>query len=218
MGAHFSLTSKKDEMTLQQVKEFNTTFGVRMRDSTNTHDPDANVRIPEAKLRFRLIKEELEEFVDAVEECDIVEVLDALGDIEYVTDGAALVFGVTNTQEVYYEELIASLAYDDALNTDVINKLIPALREAILRGDAFQVGKTLGYISAYVRNTAAYLGLDVEKAVDAIHKSNMSKLGENGKPIYREDDGKVLKGPNYKTPTADLELQLFGETSADTSQ
>ena len=196
MGAHFSLTSKKDEMTLQQVKEFNTTFGVRMRDSTNTHDPDANVRIPEAKLRFRLIKEELEEFVDAVEECDIVEVLDALGDIEYVTDGAALVFGVTNTQEVYYEELIASLAYDDALNTDVINKLIPALREAILRGDAFQVGKTLGYISAYVRNTAAYLGLDVEKAVDAIHKSNMSKLGENGKPIYREDNGKVLKGAN----------------------
>ena len=46
---------------------------------------------------------------------------------------------------------------------------------------------------------AANLGWDLDEAMDRIHKSNMSKLGENGKPIYRED-GKVLKGPNYKPP------------------
>ena len=41
---------------------------------------------------------------------------------------------------------------------------------------------------------------DLDEAMRRIHASNMSKLDENGKPIYRED-GKVLKGPNYKPPT-----------------
>ena len=42
-------------------------------------------------------------------------------------------------------------------------------------------------------------GWFLDEALDRVHKSNMSKLGEDGKPIYRED-GKVLKGPNYKPP------------------
>ena len=41
---------------------------------------------------------------------------------------------------------------------------------------------------------------DLDEAMRRVHKSNMSKLGEDGKPIYR-GDGKVLKGPNYKPPT-----------------
>lgn len=41
---------------------------------------------------------------------------------------------------------------------------------------------------------------DLDEAMRRVHKSNMSKLDENGKPIYRED-GKVLKGKNYKPPT-----------------
>ena len=40
---------------------------------------------------------------------------------------------------------------------------------------------------------------DLDGALDLVHQSNMSKLGEDGEPIYRED-GKVLKGPNYKPP------------------
>jgi predicted HAD superfamily Cof-like phosphohydrolase len=46
---------------------------------------------------------------------------------------------------------------------------------------------------------AANEGWDLDEAMDRIHKSNMSKLDENGQPIYRQD-GKVLKGPNYKPP------------------
>jgi predicted HAD superfamily Cof-like phosphohydrolase len=46
---------------------------------------------------------------------------------------------------------------------------------------------------------AVEMGFDVEKAFRRIHKSNMSKLDDNGKPIYR-DDGKVLKSKNYKAP------------------
>jgi len=46
---------------------------------------------------------------------------------------------------------------------------------------------------------AENMGWDLDETLDRIHKSNMSKLDEDGKPIYRED-GKVLKGPNYKPP------------------
>jgi predicted HAD superfamily Cof-like phosphohydrolase len=40
---------------------------------------------------------------------------------------------------------------------------------------------------------------DLEQALRRVHKSNMSKLGDDGKPVKRKD-GKVLKGPNYKPP------------------
>lgn len=54
--------------------------------------------------------------------------------------------------------------------------------------------------------TAAKLGIDMDKAFDLVHQSNLSKLDpETGKPIYRED-GKVLKGPNYKA--ADMSILL----------
>ena len=46
---------------------------------------------------------------------------------------------------------------------------------------------------------AENMGWFLDEALDRVHKSNMSKLGEDGNPIYRED-GKVLKGPNYKLP------------------
>ena len=47
---------------------------------------------------------------------------------------------------------------------------------------------------------AENMGWFLDEALDRVHKSNMSKLGEDGKPIYRED-GKVLKGPHYKPPS-----------------
>lgn len=47
---------------------------------------------------------------------------------------------------------------------------------------------------------AENIGWDLDEALDRVHKSNMTKLGEDGQPIRRED-GKVLKGPNYKPPT-----------------
>ena len=46
---------------------------------------------------------------------------------------------------------------------------------------------------------AANMGWDLDEAMNRVHESNMSKLDEYGKPILRED-GKVLKGPNYKPP------------------
>ena len=86
------------------------------------------------KLRYNLIKEELDEFENALKQNDLKEVADALTDILYVTYGA---------------------------------------------GHAF--------------------GIDLDKCFDEVQRSNMSKLGKDGKPIYNEH-GKVMKGPNYFQP------------------
>jgi len=62
-----------------------------------------------------------------------------------------------------------------------------------------EIAKELADVVVVTYGTADVLGIDLDKAFDLVHESNMSKLGEDGKPIRRED-GKVLKGPNYKAP------------------
>jgi predicted HAD superfamily Cof-like phosphohydrolase len=59
--------------------------------------------------------------------------------------------------------------------------------------------KELADLAYVCYQMAVFLGVDLDVALDRVHQSNMSKLGEDGKPIYRED-GKVLKGPFYKEP------------------
>tara|TARA_B100001123_G_C14467753_1_gene693166 strand:+ start:163 stop:531 length:369 start_codon:yes stop_codon:yes gene_type:complete len=86
------------------------------------------------KLRYNLIKEELDELEIALKNKDLEEVADALTDLLYVTYGAGHSFGI-----------------------------------------------------------------DLDKCFSEVQSSNMSKLGEDGKPIYN-DQGKVMKGPNYKKP------------------
>ena len=110
------------------VKKFMQTFGQEVK--KNAEFPDEKI----IKLRFELIKEELNELKDAIDKRDIKEVADALTDILYVTYGA---------------------------------------------GHAF--------------------GIDLDKCFQEVQNSNMSKLGEDGKPIYNEA-GKVMKGPNYFKP------------------
>lgn len=62
-----------------------------------------------------------------------------------------------------------------------------------------EVADALGDILVVVIGTALAFGLDIEEIMRRIHKSNMSKLGVGGKPIYRKD-GKVMKGPDYEPP------------------
>jgi predicted HAD superfamily Cof-like phosphohydrolase len=62
---------------------------------------------------------------------------------------------------------------------------------------------------------AAAFGLDLDTAMQRVYESNMSKLDDDGKPIYRED-GKVLKGPNYKKPVLD-DLITISHRTYDTS-
>ena len=111
-----------------KVGIFLKTFGQEVKNKPSFSTDKIN------KLRLDLIKEELSELTDAMNNKDLLEVADALTDILYVTYGA---------------------------------------------GHAF--------------------GIDLDKCFDEVQNSNMSKLDENGKPIYNEN-GKVMKGPNYFKP------------------
>ena len=71
-----------------------------------------------------------------------------------------------------------------------------AMMDINSRTDCLKELADLVYVCAqYAEN----MNWDLEQALRRVHKSNMSKLGEDGKPIKRED-GKVLKGPNYQPP------------------
>ncbi len=116
---------------LNAVKEFHNAFGLGVKELP-TGDLGENTNL----LRFNLMKEENEEYLEAVQNNDIVEIADALGDMLYILCGTILEHGLQHK---------------------------------------------------------------IEEVFDEIQRSNMSKLGEDGKPIYRED-GKVMKGPNYFKP------------------
>jgi len=111
-----------------KVKTFMKTFGQEVKIKPSFSTDKIN------KLRYELIKEELEELKVAMENKDLLEVADALTDILYVTYGA---------------------------------------------GHAF--------------------GIDLDKCFEEVQSSNMSKLDEDGKPIYNET-GKVMKGSKYFKP------------------
>ena len=116
----------------QKVKTFMTTYGQEIKESASF--PDENI----IELRVKLIKEELEELEQALNDKNLLEVADALTDLLYVTYGAGHSFGI-----------------------------------------------------------------DLDACFEEVQRSNMSKLDEDGKPIYNEY-GKVMKGPKFSKPNLNL--------------
>ena len=116
---------------LKAVKLFHETYGLGV-----SEEMKADLGTLKNELRYNLMKEENEEYLEAVQNNDIVEIADALGDMLYILCGTILEHGLQHK---------------------------------------------------------------IEEVFDEIQRSNMSKLDEDGKPIYRED-GKVMKGPNYFKP------------------
>lgn len=116
---------------IESVKKFHNTYKLGYSET-----PIANLGNSKNKLRFSLMSEENEEYLEAANNDDIIEVADALGDMLYILCGTIIEHGMQDIIEDIFHE---------------------------------------------------------------IQRSNMSKLGEDGEPIYRKD-GKVLKGPNYFKP------------------
>lgn len=116
---------------LDAVKKFHDAFGLG-----SSETPRADLGESVNMLRYNLMKEENEEYLEAVRDNDLTEIADALGDMLYILCGTIIEHGLQHK---------------------------------------------------------------IEEVFDEIQRSNMSKLGEDGKPIYRED-GKVMKGPNYFKP------------------
>ena len=119
------------EKPIAAVEKFHETYQLLSNDS-----PTVDLPVVIKTLRYELMKEENEEYKEAVANNDMVEVADALGDMLYILCGTIITHGMQHKIGEVFEE---------------------------------------------------------------IQRSNMSKLGPDGKPIYRED-GKVMKGPNYFKP------------------
>ena len=94
-----------------------------------------------------------------------------------------------------------------SLSTDKINKLridlikeeLDELQEAMKNNDLLEIADALTDILYVTYGAGHAFGIDLDKCFDEVQNSNMSKLGENGEPIYNES-GKVMKGPKYFKP------------------
>ena len=85
------------------------------------------------------------------------------------------------------------------LRIDLISEELEELQLAITNNDIVEVADALTDILYVVYGAGHAFGIDLDECFQEVHQSNMSKLGDNGRPIKRED-GKVLKGPNYFEP------------------
>ena len=110
-------------------------------------------------------------------------------------------FGVAINEPIdeRLKKLRRKLIKEEAI--EVMEELYPSLPV-----DRKKLTKELADLIYVSVGTAVTFGLPLEPVLAETHKSNMSKLGEDGKPIYRAD-GKVLKGPNYKEPNLDQFFQ-----------
>ena len=87
------------------------------------------------------------------------------------------------------------------LRIDLIEEEYNELKQAVYSfdGTMVDVADALSDILYVVYGMAHAFGIDIDKCFEEVHRSNMSKLGEDGKPIYNEK-GKVMKGPKYFEP------------------
>lgn len=86
-----------------------------------------------------------------------------------------------------------------ALRLELIEEEVRELRDAIGNADMTEVADALTDILYVTYGAGHAFGINLDKCFEEVQASNMSKLGKDGKPIYRED-GKVLKGPDFFEP------------------
>ncbi len=105
-----------------------------------------------------------------------------------------------------------------ALRVKLIQEELDEYEKALSEGNLVEAADALGDLLVVVYGSMGEHGFDDEIIRDAIHESNMSKLDEDGNPIVSDGTdgfplGKILKGPNYFTPTAKLTAYVEGENS-----
>ena len=92
------------------------------------------------------------------------------------------------------------------LRVNLIEEELNELKEAITNKDLKEAIDALTYILYVTYGAGHAFGVNLDKCFSEVQKSNMSKLGEDGKPIFNEN-GKVLKGPNYFKPNLEQFLK-----------
>lgn len=95
------------------------------------------------------------------------------------------------------------------LRYDLISEELGEYATAALEGDVVEIADALGDMLYVIHGAALVHGIDLDPVFAEIQRSNMSKLGADGKPIYRKD-GKILKGPGYSPPNLRRILEAQG--------
>tara|TARA_X000000368_G_scaffold116428_1_gene90778 strand:- start:323 stop:694 length:372 start_codon:yes stop_codon:yes gene_type:complete len=105
--------------------------------------------------------------------------------------------------QTYGQEVKAKANFSDEktnkLRVDLIKEELEELTKAMDEKDLLEVADALTDILYVTYGAGHAFGINLDKCFDEVQNSNMSKLGEDGKPIYNEA-GKVMKGPNYFKP------------------
>ena len=107
-------------------------------------------------------------------------------------------FMETFGQEVKSKPSFSSEKIND-LRYNLIKEELDELKQAIDRKDLLEVADALTDILYVTYGAGCAYGIDLDKCFKEVQRANMSKLGEDGKPIFNEK-GKVMKGPNYSAP------------------
>ena len=101
-------------------------------------------------------------------------------------------------QEVLYIHTLPGFNLSE-LRLDLIEEEVQELRDGLDKKSMFEIADALTDILYVVYGAGHAFGIDLDDCFSEVHRSNMTKLGANGRPLYRED-GKVMKGPNYSEP------------------
>ena len=171
------------ENNYNMVREFHTKFAV---------DP-----IPFVKsfpLRVELIREESAELEAAVLARDEVGIVDALTDLLYVIYGSFISFDL-NVEWIDEDPTITE-NFDIERLAGLVDSYVEDL---YAKSNADEILTVMSDMGRYIYTVGTGLGNDLDGAFAEVHRSNMSKLDDDGKPVKRTD-GKILKGPNYTPP------------------
>ena len=107
-------------------------------------------------------------------------------------------FMQTFGQEVKLKPSFSTEKIND-LRYSLVKEELEELKQAIVNKDLLEVADALTDILYVTYGAGHAFGIDLDSCFEEVQNSNMSKLGDNGKPIYN-DAGKVMKGPNYYKP------------------
>ena len=110
---------------------------------------------------------------------------------------------VKQFMQTFGQEVKTKASFSDEktnqLRFDLISEELEELKNAMERKDLLEVADALTDILYVTYGAGHAFGINLDKCFDEVQNSNMSKLGNNGKPIYNES-GKVMKGPDYFKP------------------
>ena len=110
---------------------------------------------------------------------------------------------VKNFMEIYGQEVKTKASFPNEkiiqLRYDLIKEELDELSLAIKEKDIIEVADALTDLLYVVYGAGHAFGIDLDKCFAEVQRSNLSKLDIDGKPIYNEN-GKVMKGPNYSKP------------------